>query len=253
MNELVVERSGNIVSIILDRPPLNALTLPLYRHILDAFRDVALGTARCVVLTARGDAFCTGVDLNELINVSPEEDPKRSAMVRETFRTVRTCPIPVVAALNGPALGAGAVLASVADIRIGSDAASIGLNQIDIGRCGGGAHLGRFVSPGTLRRMSFSGQPLSASEAYRVGLIDELVPSPELLLPAAYHLAGTIAGKSPIGMRMAKETLNQLEFLPLEEGFELEQQYSTQLMHTEDAREAARATFERRPPQFKGR
>jgi len=251
MDELVVERSGKVVSVVLDRPPLNTLSIPLYRRLLETFRRIADGGANCAVLTGRGDAFCCGVDLNELMKLSADEDPRRSAIVRETFRTIRMCPIPVIAALNGPALGGGAILASVADIRIAAASASIGLTQIDIGRCGGGAHVGRFVSPGTLRRMSFTGEPMSAADAYRVGLVDQVV-APSDLLPAAYHLAETIASKSAIGLRMAKEALNQLEFLPVEEGFELEQQYSTQLMHTQDAREAARATLEQRPAQFKG-
>ena len=252
MDELIVERSGSIVSVILDRPPGNALTLALYRRIIEVFRDIGTSDANCAVLTARGTAFCTGVDLEELIALSAEEDPVRSSIVRETFRTVRACSIPVVAAINGPALGAGAMLASATDIRIASETATFGVPEIDIGRCGGGAHLGPLVPRGLLRRMSFTGEPISAGEAQRCGLVDQLV-APSDLLPAAYQLAETIASKSPIGLRMTKEALNQIEFLPIEEGFELEQQYSTQLMHTQDAREAARAVFEHRPPQFKGR
>jgi len=252
MDELIVERSGKVVSVILDHPPSNALTLPLYRRLLEVFRDIGAGDASCAVLTGRGDAFCTGVDLTELIALSAEEDPKRSMIVRETFRTIRFCAVPVIAAVNGPALGSGAMLAAVADIRIAADNASFGMPEIDIGRCGGGSHLGRYLSPGLLRRMCFTGEPIDAATALGKGFVDEVVP-PADLLPAAYHLAETIASKSPVGLRMIKEALNQVEFLPVEEGFELEQQYSTQLMHTDDAREAARARQQNRPPVFRGR
>src|ERR1700758_2987459 len=87
-DELIVERSGKIVSVILDRPPGNALTLPLYRRLTDVFRELSLGDANFVVLTARGDTFLSGVDLNELAAVAADEDPKRSAIVREMYRTV---------------------------------------------------------------------------------------------------------------------------------------------------------------------
>jgi enoyl-CoA hydratase len=253
MNEVLVERSGKVVSVILDRPPVNALTLALYQRITAVFRDIsASSAANCVVLTARGDrAFCAGLDLHEFLATSAEDDPKRAVIVRETFRTVRQCAIPVVAAINGPALGAGVVLASVADIRIAAESAKFGIPEINVGRCGGGAHMGRYLPPGRLRRMCFTGEPISAAEALQWGFVDQVVPASDLL-PAAYQLAETIASKSPIGLRMAKEALNTVEFMPVEEGYELEQQYSTQLMHTEDAREAARAVVEKRLPIFKG-
>jgi enoyl-CoA hydratase len=157
----------------------------------------------------------------------------------------------VIAAVNGPALGAGQVLASVADIRIASERATFGTPEINVGRCGGGAHLGRLVPPGMLRLMYFTGEPISAWEAHRVGLVDQLV-SAKRLMPAARELAQTIAAKSPLGLRLAKEALNRAEWLPVEDGYALEQQYSTRLMATDDAREAARAAVEKRSPVFKG-
>jgi enoyl-CoA hydratase len=112
--------------------------------------------------------------------------------------------------------------------------------------------MGKYLSPGMLRLMYFTGEPISAWEAHRVGLVEEVV-KPRRLLPAAQELAEAIARKSPIGLRMAKEALNRVEFMPTEEGYELEQSYSTKLMHTEDAREAVRAVVEKREPVFKGR
>jgi enoyl-CoA hydratase len=102
-----------------------------------------------------------------------------------------------------------------------------------------------------LRLMYFTGEPISAWEAHRVGLVDQLV-SAKRLMPAARELAQTIAAKSPLGLRLAKEALNRAEWLPVEDGYALEQQYSTRLMATDDAREAARAAVEKRSPVFKG-
>lgn len=100
--------------------------------------------------------------------------------------------------------------------------------------------------------MFFTGQPLSAAEAHRVGLVDQLV-GPAELMPAASELARVIAAKSPLGLRYGKKALNESEFLPLEEGYALEQTYSTTLMQTQDAKEATRAVLEKRPPVFEGR
>ena len=254
MTDIVLEQSGRVLTVTIDRAPVNALTLALYERIAELFNEISRrDDVHCVILTGRGNkAFCAGLDLQEFMAAQLADDPARAAIVRETFRAVRQCAIPVIAAVNGPALGAGNVLAAVADIRIASERATFGTPEINVGRCGGGAHLGRLVPPGMLRLMYFTGEPISAWEAHRVGLVDQLV-SARRLMPAARELAETIAAKSPLGLRMAKEALNRTEWMPVEEGYALEQQYSTRLMATEDAREAARAAVEKRPPVFKGR
>ena len=193
-----------------------------------------------------------GSIFKEFLAATPEQDPARAAIVRRTFSAVRHCAIPVIAAVNGPALGAGCVLASVCDIRIAASNATFGLPEINVGRCGGGAHVGRHIPQGMLRKMFFTGRPISAEEAYRVGLVEEVVDGARLMA-AAQELAGVIAQKAPLGLRLGKQALNEIEFLPVEEGYAHEQGYSTQLMHTEDAREAARAAVEKRLPVFIGR
>jgi enoyl-CoA hydratase len=254
MSELVIETAGKIVTVTIDRPPVNALTIALYRKIADAFEELGKRTdVHCAIFTGGGTrAFCAGLDLREFLAATPEQDPERAAVVRRTFSAVRHCAIPVIAAVNGPALGAGAVLASVCDIRISAVSATFGLPEINVGRCGGGAHIGRHVPQGMLRKMFFTGRPISAEEAYRIGLVQEVV-APERLMDVARQLAETIAEKAPLGLRLGKQALNEIEFLPVEEGYAREQSYSTQLMHTEDAREATRAVVEKRAPVFHGR
>jgi enoyl-CoA hydratase len=243
-----------VAAVTLDRPPVNALTIALYQRIAEVFEEIgAAGEVNCVVLSARGSrAFCAGLDLHELLAASVADDPARAVIVRRMFRSVRHCAIPVIAAVNGPALGAGCVLASVCDIRIASENATFGLPEINAGRCGGTAHMARHVPQGLLRRMFFTGAPISAQAAYRVGFVDQVVPL-DRLLPAAHELAAVIADKAPLGLRMGKEALNRVEFMQVDEGYALEQDYSSKLMHTEDAREAARAVLEKRAPVFKGR
>jgi enoyl-CoA hydratase len=254
MSGLVVETTGKVVTVTIDRPPVNALTLALYGEIADVFETIgARDDVHCAIFTGRGErAFCAGLDLKEFLSATPEQDPERARIVRRTFSAVRHCTIPVVAAVNGPALGAGCVLASVCDIRLASPNATFGLPEINVGRCGGTAHMGRHIPQGLLRRMFFTGRPIGADEAQRYGFVDEIVPAAELM-PAATRLAESIAVKAPLGLRLGKRSLNEIEFMPVDAGYAREQEYSTQLMRTEDAREAARAVIEKRSPVFKAR
>lgn len=252
---LEIERSGKVVTITINRPPVNAITLAVYEAIAETFE--VLGQApddvNCAIFTGRGErAFCAGLDLNEFLAAKVEDDAHRAQIVRRTFEAVRNCAIPVIAAVNGPALGAGCVLTSVCDIRIASEKASFGLPEINVGRCGGTAHLGRLIPQGALRKMFFTGKPISAAEAFRIGLADEVV-APEALQQRAFALAEEIASKAPLGLRLGKQALNGAEFLPVAEGYALEQAFSTKLMATEDAREATKAVLEKRPPNFVGR
>jgi enoyl-CoA hydratase len=253
MSGLKVETAGKVTIVTLDRPPVNALTLDLYQEIADVFAGFKQRDVNCVILTGAGEkAFCAGLDLKEFLAATVEDDPHRAAIVRSTFANIRYCAVPVIAAVNGPALGAGCVLTSVCDIRIASRRATFGLPEINVGRCGGGAHMGRHLPQGLLRKMFFTGQPIDAEEAYRVGFVQELVEQNELTARAR-ALAELIASKAPLGLRRGKAALNQVEFMPVDEGYAVEQMHSTILMGTADAREATRAVVEKRPPVFQGR
>lgn len=251
---LKIEKSRKIARIEIDRPPVNALTLALYEEIADVF-EAASGwdDINCIILSANGArAFCAGLDLAEFLAARVEDDPERARIVRRTFAAVRHVAVPVIAAVNGPALGAGCVLASVCDIRIASHEATFGMPEINVGRCGGAAHMARHLPQGLLRQMVFTGRPITAEEAWRVGFVQKLVDR-QNLASVVDELAGVIADKAPIGLRLGKESVNRIEFMDVEPGYELEQTYSTRLMQTEDAREATRAVVEKRAPVFTGR
>ena len=249
-----IEKSGRIARITIDRAPVNALTIGLYQEIAEIFESTKdWHDINCILLTAAGTrAFCAGLDLNEFLAAKVEDDPARAAIVRRMFTAVRNASMPVIVAVNGPALGAGCVLASCCDIRIAADTATFGLPEINVGRCGGGAHLGRLVPQSTLRRMFFTGRPIDAAEALRVGLVSEVVPGAQLM-QTAQDLAEVIAAKAPLGLRLGKQALNEIEFMEVDAGYAKEQGYSTRLMATEDAREATRAVVEKRAPVFVGR
>ena len=254
MGEILVESAGKVATVTIDAPPVNTLTVARYRKLAEVFDAFASRMdVHCVIFTAKGErAFCAGLDVKEFVSWPAERDPERAAAARATFSAIRKCALPVIAAVNGPALGAGCVLAACCDIRIASERATFGLPEINVGRCGGGAHVGRLVPQGMLRKMFFTGQPISAQEAYRIGFIEEVV-LPSELQSKAKSLAERISQKSPLGLRLGKQALNEAEFLPVEEGYALEQAYSAKLLHTEDAREAARAVAEKRVPVFKGK
>ena len=249
-----LEIADRIAVVTLDCPPVNAVTLALYEEIGNLFEEVGQREdINVVVFTGAGQrAFCAGLDLNEFLAATVDEDPIRAAIVRKSFAQVRQCAVPVIGAINGPALGAGAVFASICDIRIASTKATFAMPEINVGRCGGGAHMGRHLPQGWLRRMFFTGQPINAETAFRLGFIQEMV-EPEALMDSAMEMARVIAAKAPLGLRMGKQSLNEIEDMAVEAGYEIEQGYSTRLMATEDAREATRAVVGKRKPVFKGR
>jgi len=254
MSEIDIEKSGGVAMVTLNRPPVNSLTLALCEHISEAFEG--LGTSNdvnCVVFTGAGTrAFCAGFDFQEFLEAKPEETSKRTLATRRMYSSIYNCAVPVIAAVNGPALGAGSVLASVCDIRMASETARFGMPEINVGRCGGAAHHGRLLPQGVVRRMFFTGQPISAVEAYRIGFLEQVLPTGELI-SAAREMAAVIASKSPVGLRCGKKALNEIEDLPFEQGYAVEQAYTEKLRDTEDAKEARRAVMEKRSPVFTGR
>ena len=253
MEDIRHDISDKVLVITLDRPPVNTLLLDTYAALARTFDAASMRTdVNAIVFTAAGTkAFCAGLDLKEFASARLEDDPGRAAIVRHCFSAIRHCSLPVIAAVNGPALGAGCVLTSVCDIRLASDNATFGLPDVNVGRCGGTSHMGRHMPQGLLRRMFFTGMPIKAEEAQRVGYVDQVCPSDELLTKAM-DLAHLIAAKSPLGLRYGKAALNGTEYLPVEEGYAAEQRYSTRLMATEDAREATRAVLEKRKPVWVG-
>ncbi|RYE43531.1 MAG: enoyl-CoA hydratase [Hyphomicrobiales bacterium] len=253
-NAITLAVRESIATVTIDSPPVNAFTMANYLRLAEIFEEInGRADIQCVVLTASGTkAFCAGLDLHEFLAADVDDDDKRQEIGLRTFAALRACPVPVIAAVNGPALGAGCVFTALCDIRIASEKATFGLPEINVGRCGGAAHLGRLIPQGMVRLMFFTGEPISAHEALRVGLVEQVVP-PRRLLSAAYDLAQVISRKSPLGLRIGKKALNAVEFVPFDQGYSIEQGFSTDLVHTEDSREALRAVVERRAPVFIGR
>lgn len=253
-SDLRVSRDGPVARVCIDAPPVNSFTIARYEQLTEVVSELGgRDDIHCMILTASGRrAFCAGMDLHEFLAAPVEDDLRRQEIGRTAFLALGNCAIPVIAAVNGPALGAGAVFASLCDIRIASQGATFGLPEINVGRCGGASYVSRWAPEGTVRQMFFTGEAIDAAEAYRVGLVQQVVRH-EDLDGAALALARRIAVKSPLGLRLGKAALNDAEGLRAHDGYLIEQTYSTRLVQTSDAREALRSVVEKRPPVFQGR
>ena len=177
-------------------------------------------------------------------------DPARYA--RDAFWSITDCAVPVIGAINGPALGAGLAYAACCDILIASENATFGTTEINVGLLGASAHLSRLVGQHKARELFFTGETISASELYRLGALRAVVARAELM-DAALELARALAAKSPIALRLAKEAMNRVEGLPLKEAYRTEQDYTARLLRFDDAKEANAAFLEKRPPDWKWR
>ena len=164
-------------------------------------------------------------------------------VAREPMWAITDCAVPVIGAINGPALGAGLAYAACCDILVAADTATFGCTEINVGLLGASAHLSRLVGRHKAREMFFTGETVTAAELHRLGVVRAVVPRAELM-GTALELAATLATKSPIAMRLAKESMNRVEDLSLEDGYRTEQDYTARL--------AALRGRARSPPRLPG-
>ena len=253
--ELRVTIDGNVAILSMNCPPVNALSKTLSEELTRALDQISeTPEIRAVVLTGEGKVFCAGADLKGRASVikGPGDLPQHSRRTRECFHAIRECAKPVIAAINGAALGSGLAIVAACDILFAAEKASLGLPEIDVGLLGGGRHAMRLFGHSRLRRMVLTGYRVPAAELYRLGIVEAVLPAEELL-PAALEMAHAIAAKSPLSSQLAKHTLNVIEELSLRDGYRYEQDQTAAIAKTEDAKEAQRAFAEKRAPVFKGR
>ena len=253
---LEIERQGGVAVVYLNRPPVNAQNAELRSELIqafDAFNDDE--EVRCIILTAHGDIFSAGADISErpaIKNRGPGAYWQHNRLVREASLAITDCSKPVIAAVNGPAIGAGFGLMAACDIWIASNNAYVSMPEINVGLAGGTALLQRIFGKSRARRMFYTGMKVSADELYRLGLIEASLPREELM-PYALELAREIASKAPLALQYAKQAAQVTQSMPQREGYRYEQNITVALSNTEDTREAQRAFLEKRQPQYKGR
>jgi enoyl-CoA hydratase len=266
MEDVRMQIADRIATITIARPPVNALAHRTFVELKEAFDGLsARRDVNVAVLTADGDrAFCAGVDLNDsprrhrtdgrFADDGPRTDPRDQVdpgrAPRECFWAIYDCSIPVIAAVDGAAIGAGAAIVACCDLVVASRRARLALTEINIGVLGGVKHAQRMLGPFLSKRMFLTGEFVDAEELYRRGAIEAVV-EPEALMPAAMELAWAIASKSPIAVRLAKESANRVEYMDLKAGYRTEQDYTIRVKRYRDSDEARIAWLEKRDPVFR--
>ncbi len=248
------EVSDNIALVTLNRPPVNALDRAMRDRLIEIFDQISeREDIRVAVLTSSQKVFCAGADLRARPDLSKKgafHDHNR--VTRETGNCIHECAKPVIAAINGAALGAGLGLMAACDIFFASEEAVFGMPEINVGLAGGAAMINSLFGKSTTRRIMYTGMRLTARDLYRLNIIEE-VTTQEALLPTAMKVAAEIASKAPLGIRYAKRSCNMVELMPQRDAYRFEQNFTMELAASEDALEARRATLEKRQPVFKGR
>jgi enoyl-CoA hydratase len=246
------ERRGPIAIVTIDNPPVNALPVAGWYALAGAIRAAGADpSVHCLIVRAEGKGFQAGVDIKELA-----ADPTNAAMVGvnrgcfETFAAVYDCEVPVIAAVHGYCLGGGIGIAGNADIVVASDDATFGVPEIDRGALGTATHLARLVPPHKVRAMFFTGQMVTAQELAHFGSVERVVPRDELL-DAALAIAETIAAKSPLVMRRAKESINMIDPVDVKRSYRMEQGYTFEVNLYGDSDELRQAFVDKRDAQLR--
>jgi enoyl-CoA hydratase len=242
---------NGIVRVVMDRAPANAIDRHMYCEIYRLFSDIdryAPG-ARVIILCGAGRHFCAGNDLNEFATMTSKNAVERMWRVREAFFAITDCAVPVIAAIHGAALGTGIAIAASCDFIVASEDARFGLPELTVGVMGGARHLARIASQPVVRRMFFTGEPMSAAEFAAAGGSVH-VCARDTLIATATAFAERIASLSPSAMRKGKEILNQIEWMDLRTGYELEQSWTVKMCEEPSSKEALMAVIEKRPARL---
>jgi enoyl-CoA hydratase len=248
MSVSVVIKSG-VAEVYIDHPPVNAPDSTGWNKIAETISELGRNDdVGCIILSAKGKGFCAGADIKELA-ADGSLITQVNAGCWNAFAAIHDCQVPVVAACHGYVLGGGIGLAGSCDIIVASDDASFGLPEIDRGALGAASHLMRMFPIQKVRKMLFTGEPIDAAEAYRLGALEWIGPRDELM-QAARAIAASIASKSPKAMRLAKECMNGIELLDIKTSYRFEQGFTLELYTSPDSQEARDAFVEKRDASF---
>ena len=255
---LLVDRDGAVARVTINRPAvLNAMssqTLDELENTLTALgRDESV---RVVVITGAGEkAFVAGADINELAQQSPTSGRAHAIRGQQVFDLIEQLGKPTIAAINGYALGGGCEMAMACTLRIAADTARLGQPEINLGLIpgyGGSQRLPRLIGAGPALEMLLTGQPITAQDAYRLGLVNRVVPAADLGSEVR-ALANLLASKPPVAMRYIIEAVHRGLQMSSAEGLRFEAALFGLVASTDDMREGTRAFLEKRKPEFKGK
>lgn len=250
--------TAGVALVTINRPDkLNALSAAVIAELRDAFERIQKDPGiRALILTGAGEkAFVAGADINQLAALSPAEMRESARRGQQAFRLLETSSKPSVAAINGFALGGGLELAMACTVRFASENARLGQPEVKLGLIpgyGGSQRLPRLVGRGRALELLLAGEPVTAAEAHRIGLVNAVVPQAELLNYSRGWL-GKVLANAPIAVALAMEAVDVGLDVGLEEGLRLEAASFGLCAATEDCREGTRAFLEKRKPAFAGK
>ena len=251
MTHILLEKKGNVAIATVNRPKaLNALNSEVLEDLNTLVDTVSADPEiRVLILTGSGEkAFVAGADIGEMSTLTKVEGEAFGKKGNDVFRRLETLPIPVIAAVNGYALGGGCELAMSCDIRICSETAMFGQPETGLGITpgfGGTQRLARLVGAGMAKQLIYSARNIKADEALRIGLVNAVYPAEELM-PAAEKLAETIAKNAPIAVRACKKAISEGLELPMDEAIVLEEKLFGGCFETADQKEGMGAFLEKR-------
>jgi enoyl-CoA hydratase/carnithine racemase len=258
LENVLYEKKGSIAYVTVNRPKvLNALNSATFRELKAVFQDAQNDAAiRGVILTGAGDkSFMAGADISELAQVTPVQAEENTRLGQGVADLIENLGKPVVAAVNGYALGGGCELALASNIRVAAESARFGLPEVTLGLmpgAGGTQRLPRAIGKGLALQLILTGGMINAQEAYRIGLVNEVVPAAELISRAEAILA-RINANSPLSIKFALEAVNKGMDTSQAEGVLLEATLFALCASTEDKKEGTSAFLEKRPAKFQGR
>ena len=258
LDNLTLERDAAVAILTVNRPKvLNALNIATLRELRAALTALQQDAAvRCVIITGTGEkSFVAGADITEFSGLSPAGGRDQARMGQQVFELIERLGKPVIAAINGYALGGGCELAMACTLRMAADTARLGQPEINLGLIPGYAgtqRLARLVGTGRALELLLTGEQITAAEAHRLGLVNRVVPAADLIHEAR-TLAATLAAKAPVAVGFILDAVHRGVQLPLRDAEALEATLFGLVASTEDMREGTRAFLEKRKAEFKGR
>lgn len=255
---VLVSRDGGVCTLTLNRPEvMNSVNVEMLRDLHAALEAVQFDPeARCVIVTGAGEkAFCAGADLKERAGMAELEVRRYIETIRNTFSLVESLPVPVIAAVNGIALGGGTELALASDLRIVSETATLGLTETSLAiipGAGGTQRLPRIVGKAKAKELIFTARRIDAQEALAIGLANKVVPASSLL-GEARAMAEAITKNGPVAMRVAKRAIDRGMEMDLASALVFESTCYEITIPTEDRREGLLAFREKRKPVYWGK
>lgn len=255
MSFINLETQGAVAVLTINRPKaLNALNSSVLEELDAAVDSLDLDAVRCLVITGAGEkSFVAGADIGEMSSLTKAEGTAFGKKGNDVFRKIETLPIPVIAAVNGFALGGGNELAMSCDIRICSNTAVFGQPEVGLGITpgfGGTQRLARLVSPGMAKQLIYTARNIKADEAYRIGLVNAVYPA-EDLMPAAMKMAAGIAKNAPIAVRACKKAINDGLDMDIDSAIALEEDLFGSCFETHDQVEGMGCFMSREKPKPK--